>query len=180
VLMGVRENTFYYLAVPVNLLAPLLVFVGASEAAAAMLGLKLTVGYLQHVGYRWDLWVRRFVLGRVLLNIAEGIFTLQDFHHVHHGIGRYGNASSNYGNVLNVWDKLHNTSSGHPHCHQDAYGLPVGVKVESWPVQLFWPLFGTSRKNPVASSSLVSSSAAELSAAKAVIHTSDGLAIAVK
>jgi len=180
VLMGVRENTFYYLLIPVNLMAPILVFIGAGSAAATMLGLKLVVGYLQHTGYRWDLWVRRFAPGRVLLNIAEGIFTLQDFHHAHHGIGRYGNASSNYGNVLNIWDRLHNTSSGHPRCPQDAYGLPVGVKVESWPVQLFWPLCQTRRKSPVAPISLVSSSSAELATAEAVIHTFDGLAIAVK
>ncbi|MBK5351433.1 sterol desaturase family protein [Pseudomonas sp. TH41] len=180
VLMGVRESTFYYLLIPVNVMAPLLVFVGAEEAGAAMLGLKLTVGYLQHVGYRWDLWLRRFAPGRLFLDLAENLFSLQDFHHVHHGIGRYGNASSNYGNVLNIWDKIHNTSSGHPHCAQDAYGVPTGAKVESWAVQLFWPLCRERKVKPDASSIIVQSSPDELEAAQAIIFTAEGLAIAVR
>ena len=64
VLMGVRENTFYYLLLPVNVLAPLLVFLGAENAGAMVLGLKLVVVYLQHAGYRWDLWLRRFAPAR--------------------------------------------------------------------------------------------------------------------
>lgn len=179
VLMGGRENTFYYLLLPINVMAPLLVFMGAGEAGAAMVGLKLTVGYLQHVGYRWDLWLRRFAPGGLILDLAESLFTLQDFHHVHHGIGRYGKASANYGNVLNIWDKLHNTSRGHPHCVQDAYGVPTGAKVESWAVQLFWPLCRERKVKPSTSSIIVQSSSEELESAHAIIFTADGLAIAV-
>jgi sterol desaturase/sphingolipid hydroxylase (fatty acid hydroxylase superfamily) len=179
VLMGGRENTFYYLLLPVNVMAPFLAFTGAGEAGAVMVGLKLTVGYLQHVGFRWDLWLRRFAPGRLILDLAESLFTLQDFHHVHHGIGRYGNASANYGNVLNVWDKLHNTSRGHPQCAQDAYGVPTGAKVESWAVQLFWPLCRERKVKPTASAIIVLSSPEELEAAHAIIFTADGQAIAV-
>lgn len=180
VLMGVRENLFYYFFLPVNIMAPLLVFMEAEEAGAIMVALKLTVVYLQHASFRWDLWLRRFGLGRVLLDGLENVFSLQDFHHVHHGIGRYGNASSNYGNVLNIWDELHGTSSGHPHCRQDAYGLPIGVKVEPWFVQLFWPLLREKELPRAGAQPLQSSSAAELAEARAVIHTAAGVAVAVK
>jgi len=180
VLMSVRENSFYYLLLPVNVMAPFIVFTGAEEAGAIMLGVKLVGVYLQHASYRWDLWLRRFAIGRVVLNLAERLFALQDFHHVHHGIGRYGNASSNYGNVFNIWDMIHHTSSGHPHRPQDAYGLPVGVKIESWAVQLFWPLCREPKVIPKSMIPLSQSSAAELAAAEAVIYTADGLAIAVR
>ncbi|UUY08301.1 sterol desaturase family protein [Pseudomonas sp. J452] len=180
VLMGVRENLFYYFLLPVNIMAPLLVFMGAEEAGALMLALKLTVVYLQHASYRWDLWLRRSWLGGVLLDGLENLFALQDFHHVHHGIGRYGNASSNYGNVLNIWDDLHGTNSGHPRRPQDAYGLPVGVKVESWAVQLFWPLLREKQTQRAVAPALTPSSAAELAEARAVIHTADGVAVAVR
>ncbi|MEN5315878.1 sterol desaturase family protein [Pseudomonas koreensis] len=180
VLMGVRENLFYYFLLPVNVMAPLLVFMGAEEAGAIMLALKLTVVYLQHASFRWDLWLRRTRLGCLLLDGLENLFALQDFHHVHHGIGRYGNASSNYGNVLNIWDKLHGTSSGHPHRPQDAYGLPVGVKVESWSVQLFWPVLREKEKKRVTAKPLRPSSTAELAEARAVIYTAEGIAVAVR
>ncbi len=180
VLMGVRENLFYYFLLPVNVMAPLLVFMGAEEAGAIMLALKLTVVYLQHASFRWDLWLRRSGLGRVLLDGLEKVFSLQDFHHVHHGIGRYGNASSNYGNVLNIWDVLHGTSSGHVHRPQDAYGLPVGVKVEPWFVQLFWPLLREKECKQVAGQPLQASSTAELAEARAVIYTAEGIAVAVR
>lgn len=179
VLMGVRENLFYYFLLPVNVMAPLLVFMGAEEAGAIMLALKLTVVYLQHASFRWDLWLRRSCLGGVLLNGLENLFALQDFHHVHHGIGRYGNASSNYGNVLNIWDELHGTSSGHPHRPQDAYGLPVGVKVEPWSVQLFWPLLREKEPKRTSEQPLTPSSTAELAEAQAVIYTAAGVAVAV-
>lgn len=180
VLMGVRESLFYYFLLPVNVMAPLLVFMGAEEAGAIMLALKLTVVYLQHASFRWDLWLRRSCLGGVLLDGLENLFALQDFHHVHHGIGRYGNASSNYGNVLNIWDELHGTSSGHPHRPQDAYGLPVGVKVESWSVQLFWPLVREQATKRTIAQPLTPSSTAELAEARAVIYTAAGVAVAVR
>lgn len=179
VLMGGRENAFYYLLLPVNVMAPLLVFTGAATAGAMVFGLKIVVAYLQHTGFRWDLWLRRSRLAGGVLGVFEKVFSLQDFHHVHHGIGRYGNASSNYGNILSFWDALHGSSSGHPRRRQDAYGLPVGVAVESWAEQLFWPLVRLQPKLQPASAKPVQSSAEELAAAPAVIYTADGTAIAV-
>lgn len=180
VLMGVRENTLYYLLLPVNIMAPLLAYVGAAPAGAIMVGVKLVVVYLQHVSFRWDLWLRRFAVGRLLLNGAERFIALQDFHHAHHGIGRYGNAASNYGNVLNLWDQLHGTSNGHPHRPQDAYGLPAGVAVEPWAVQLFWPLVRVAAAPRAPEPALTPSSEQELREARAVIVTADGTAIAVQ
>ncbi len=179
VTMAIRENAFYYLILPVNLLAPLLAWVAAAEAAIAHTILKVTVVYLQHASWRWDLWMRQFAAGRLVLDLAEKLFSLQDFHHAHHGIGRYGNASSNFGNIFNVFDKLHGTSSDHPHCRQDAYGLPVGVRTESWAVQLFWPLLRESPQVAAGGERLEQSTPEALAAAGAVIVTADGLSIAV-
>lgn len=179
VMMAIRENSFYYLLVPVNLLAPLLVYLGAAQAGAAFVALKLIVVYLQHAAWRWDLWLRRVAPGRWLMDLLEQVFALQDFHHLHHGIGRYGNASSNYGNVMNIFDKLHGTSAGHPHRAQDAYGLPPGVRTESWTSQLFWPLVRDTPAPAAANAPLAASSAQELAAADAVIVTAQGVAIAV-
>lgn len=180
VLMGVRQNLFYYFLLPVNLMAPMLVLMGAAETGAIMLALKLIVVYLQHASFRWDLWLRHFSVGRALLKVLEAVFALQDFHHVHHGIGRYGNASSNFGNILNIWDKLHGTSNGHPHKHQDAYGLPTGVKVEPWFVQLFWPVLRCKKAPKNKDRPLIASNPSELAEACAVIYTASGLAIAIK
>ncbi|MES2127004.1 MAG: sterol desaturase family protein [Pseudomonadota bacterium] len=180
VVMGVRENMFYYFLLPVNLMAPVLVFTGQETAGAIAVGIKLLVVYLQHTGTRWDLWLRRCAAGRALLNLAERLFALQDFHHRHHGIGRFGNANSNYGNVLCIWDRLHGTHSGMPGRAQDAFGLPLGVKVESMTVQLFWPLFSDRDKVALPAAPLVQSTPEELLAAKAIIRTPDGVRIAVK
>lgn len=179
VTMAIRENVFYYLLLPVNILAPLLVFLGAGAAGAIFTAVKLVNTYLQHTSWRWDLWLRRFAFGRLLLNASEKLLAMQDFHHVHHGIGRFGNASSNYGNVMNIFDRLHGTSSGHPHRAQDAYGLPLGVKNDSWAVQLFWPVVREPRATGVTSERLTASSPEALAAAAAIIVTADGLAIAV-
>ncbi len=135
VLMSARDSSLYYLLISINVMAPLLVFTGAAQAGAIILGLKLTITYLQHAGFRWELWLRRFAPGRPLLDNFESFFSLQEFHHVHHCIGRYGNAYSIYGNFLNFLEILLGTSSGHQNCAQDAYGLPVGVKVEPLAVQ---------------------------------------------
>lgn len=180
VLMGVRENVFYYFLLPVNLMAPMLVFTGLSAAGAMVLGLKLTIVYLQHTGTRWDLWLRRSAAGRVILSLAERVFALQDFHHRHHGIGRFGNANSNYGNILCIWDGLHGTHSGMPRRAQDAFGLPLGVKVESLRSQLFWPLFSDRAAVAAPATPLVQSTPEELAAAVAIIRTADGVRIAVK
>ena len=180
VLMASRENAFYYFLVPVIWMAPVLIFLGAGSAAALVFVFKGIVTQLQHTGYRWDLWLRRFGPGRVLLDGAETVLVLQDFHHAHHGIGRYGNASSNYGNILCIWDVLHGTTGGHTYRHQDAFGVPVGVPVEPWAVQLFWPLARTARPHTQPAASPAQSSDAELAAAAAIIVTSSGIAVAVE
>ncbi len=180
VVMSSRENIFYYLIIPVNYYFPLFLFLGLGEAAALQVAIKITVIYLQHTGYRWDLWLRRYAPMRWLLTGAEQVFALQDFHHVHHGLGRYGKAAANYGNVLCIWDRLHGTSVGQPYREQDAYGVPTGVKVEHWAVQVFWPLVRDPKSQPVTMARLQASSKSELAAAAAVIHTVDGLSIAVQ
>lgn len=180
VLMASRENTFYYFLVPVIWMAPVLIFLGAGTASALVFAFKGVVTLLQHTGYRWDLWLRRFNLGRLLLDSAEKVLVLQDFHHVHHGIGRYGNASSNYGNILCVWDVLHGTASEHVRRRQDAFGVPVGAPVEPASVQLFWPLVRLKRRPTIPAARPVQSSEAELAAAAAIIVTSDGIAVAVE
>lgn len=105
---------------------------------------------------------------------------LQDFHHAHHGIGRYGNASSNYGNILCVWDVLHGTTSGRQQRRQDAYGVPVGMSVETGMVQLFWPLVRSKRDRAVFVTAVQQSPDAKLAVATAVIVTANGAAIAVE
>jgi len=180
ILAAMRNNWLFYLLIPNTTTAALLYFLGAVEASVAIMSLKLVAVYLQHTGTRWDLWLRRSLPGRALLNVLERIFVLQDYHHVHHGLGRFGNASANYANVFVFWDYIHGTSMGNPHQLQDAYGLPVGVKVEPWYVQLWWPLFGTRlRSSQPPSISLPTVSEAELACAAAVIITASGHAIAV-
>ncbi|MCP3708851.1 sterol desaturase family protein [Paraburkholderia sp. CNPSo 3274] len=120
VLMAGRENTFYYFLVPALWMAPILIYLGAGTASALVFGFKGVVTPLQHTGYRWDLWLRRYRAGR-LLDIVEKVVVLQDFHHAHHGIGRYGNASSNYGNILCIWDVLHGTTVQRQPQRQDAW-----------------------------------------------------------
>jgi len=179
VLMGSRENAFYYFLVPALWMAPVLIHLGAGTASAIAFGFKGVVTLLQHTGYRWDMAMRRFAAGRLVLDVAEKVLVLQDFHHAHHGIGRYGNASSNYGNVLCVWDYLHGTTSGNVHRQQDAFGVPVGMPVEPAAVQLFWPIVRKKTAvKPVAS--LTPSSDAALAAAEAVIVTANGIAIAIE
>ncbi|MDD2058451.1 sterol desaturase family protein [Pseudomonas sp. GD03860] len=180
VLATLRNNWIFYLLIPNTMSTALLYFLGATEASMAMLSLKLVILYLQHSGTRWDLWLRRAGAGRVLLNMLEKIFVLQDYHHVHHGLGRYGNASANYANLFVFWDHVHGTSMGTPHKRQDAYGLPVGVKVEPWYEQLWWPFFGLQMKSKQpAPVQLRNYSEAELASAAAVIITASGQAIAV-
>ncbi len=179
VLMASRENAFYYVLVPALWMAPFLLHLGLAGAAALVFGFKGVVTLLQHTGYRWDLWLRRRAPGRVLLDVVEQVVVLQDFHHAHHGIGRYGNASSNYGNILCIWDVLHGTTSGRQQQRQDAYGVPVGMPVETGIVQLLWPLARAKRTRVERPTPLVASSEAELASAAAVIVTANGVAIAV-
>ncbi|MFL9867040.1 sterol desaturase family protein [Paraburkholderia fungorum] len=180
VLMASRENTFYYFLIPAVWMAPWLIYAGAGTASAVAFGFKGVVTLLQHTGYRWDLWLRRYAAGRLLLDVVEKVVVLQDFHHAHHGIGRYGNASSNYGNILCIWDFLHGTAQGQRHCRQDAYGVPVGMPVETGVMQLFWPLLRTKRKQANLGATPVQSTDAELAEAAAVIFTTNGVAVAVR
>ncbi|WP_321928692.1 sterol desaturase family protein [Paraburkholderia guartelaensis] len=179
VLMAGRENAFYYFLVPALWMAPVLIYLGAGTASAVVFGFKGVVTLLQHTGYRWDFQVRRNRAGRLLLDIVEKVVVLQDFHHAHHGIGRYGNASSNYGNILCVWDVLHGTTRESQPRRQDAYGVPAGMPVEPGMVQLFWPLLRDGRSSLKPGTPLAQSSDAALAAADAVIVTASGVAIAV-
>ncbi|MEJ8856257.1 sterol desaturase family protein [Variovorax robiniae] len=182
VLATMRNNWIFYALIPNTTMAALLYFLGATEAAMGVLGLKIVILNLQHTGVRWDLWLRKFAPTGWLLNGLEKIFVLQDYHHVHHGIGRYGNASSNYANMFVFWDHLHGTSMGSPRKHQDAYGLPVGVEAEPWYEQVWWPLFrGSRRVATVAASAfeLPRFSAEEVARAKAVIYLPDGRPVVV-
>lgn len=180
VLVAGRENIFYYFLVPVLWLAPVLTWLGAGTASALVFGFKGVVTLLQHTGYRWDLWLRRYRSGRLLLDVVEKVLVLQDFHHAHHGIGRYGNPSSNYGNILCIWDVLHGTSSGRQQRQQDAYGVPLGMPVEPGWVQLLWPLMRAKNAYRTAETPLDHSSEAELADAPAIIVTASGIAVAVR
>ncbi|MFC4703999.1 sterol desaturase family protein [Paraburkholderia caffeinitolerans] len=179
VLMAGRENSLYYFLVPALWMAPVLIYLGAGTASALVFGFKGVVTMLQHTGYRWDLWLRRYRAGRVLLDNVEKLVVLQDFHHAHHGLGRYGHASSNYGNILCIWDVLHGTTHPRQPQRQDAYGVPAGMPVESGMVQLFWPLLRDRRASLKQATPLTQSSEEELAAADAVIVTAAGIAIAV-
>jgi sterol desaturase/sphingolipid hydroxylase (fatty acid hydroxylase superfamily) len=181
VLATMRNNWMFNALLPNTWIAGTLLFLGATHAALAMLVLKIVVVYLQHTAVRWDLAIRRVAIGRAVLDVFEKIFVLQDYHHVHHGIGRYGNTSANYANVFVVWDHLHGTSVGSPHRVQDAFGLPVGVRSEPWYEQLWWPVF---RSKPATSAVRKSTpqrdySAAEVAEARAVIYLADGRAVVV-
>jgi sterol desaturase/sphingolipid hydroxylase (fatty acid hydroxylase superfamily) len=180
VLMASRENVFYYFLVPALWMAPVLIYLGAGTASALVFGFKGIVTVLQHTGYRWDLWLRRYRAGCLLLDIMDKVLVLQDFHHAHHGIGRYGNASSNYGNVLSFWDVLHGTTNGVQQRRQDAYGVPVGMPVESGMVQLFWPFARAKSSRVQDEQQPRHSSEEELAAAPAVIVTANGIAVAVQ
>ncbi|HSV57328.1 MAG TPA: sterol desaturase family protein [Variovorax sp.] len=181
VLATMRNNWIFYALIPNTAMAALLYFLGAKEAAMGVLGLKTVILNLQHTGVRWDLWLRRFAPAGWLLSGLEKIFVLQDYHHVYHGIGRYGNASSNYANMFAFWDRLHGTGIGTPHKRQDAYGLPVGAKAEPWYVQLWWPFLRSERVVPAANElvEVPRHTAQDVASAKAVIYLADGRPVIV-
>lgn len=174
-----RENWLFNLLLPNGWLAPLLVWLGQPEAYVAGLAFTTLIFLVEHCDLRWDLRLQQSRSLRPVMWVLERVITLPDTHHVHHGVGRYGNAMKNYGAALSVFDLLHGTLQI-PHARQEGFGLPEGAPVEPWAEQLFWPIVRS--KEEVADrrrSTDEPSPAVALAAAKAVIYTADGRAVVV-
>jgi sterol desaturase/sphingolipid hydroxylase (fatty acid hydroxylase superfamily) len=176
-----RENWAWFIFVPNAWLGAILVWGGQAEAAMLGAAIKGSSEWMVHSAVRWDLALQKNRLTRPIMWILERIITLPDTHHVHHGIGRYGNAMSNYGSFLFMYDLMHGTGTI-PHKVQDGFGLPEGVKMEPWYEQLWWPFLrkpGAADLHiaPVDQTPLFS--ADDLDEASAVITTADGRQIVV-
>ena len=133
-----RENWMWFIFAPNAWMGGILVWAGQMEAAMLGAAIKGSCEWMVHSALRWDLILQRNSLTRPFMAVLEKIVTLPDTHHVHHGIGRYGNAMANYGSFLFLYDILHKTAVI-PHHPQEAFGLPQGARVEPWYEQLWWP-----------------------------------------
>ncbi|WP_437309227.1 sterol desaturase family protein [Sorangium sp. So ce388] len=175
-----RENWLWYLLVPSSWLAPAVVWLGHPGAYAATLTFRTLIALIEHCDLRWDLHLQRKRFTRPVMWVLERVISLPDTHHVHHGVGRFGNAMKNYGATLVCFDVLHGTLMI-PHARQEAFGLPDGAPVEPWAEQLFWPFVRSTKKRAARRGLLEeTATAAELAAAEAVIHTADGRAVVVR
>jgi sterol desaturase/sphingolipid hydroxylase (fatty acid hydroxylase superfamily) len=178
-----RENWLWYVLVPDGWLAAVVVWLGHPGAYVAGLAVRTLIGLLEHSDLRWDLPLQRNRFLRPVMWVLERVISLPDTHHVHHGVGRYGNAMKNYGGALICFDVLHGTLAI-PHARQEGFGLPEGAPTEPWAEQLFWPFVRTKEKATEAAADRRRPSngalpAAALAAARAVIHTADGRAVVV-
>jgi sterol desaturase/sphingolipid hydroxylase (fatty acid hydroxylase superfamily) len=178
-----RENWIWYLLIPTGWLAALLVWLGQPEAYVAGSAVRTLIGLVEHSNLRWDLYLQRNRFLRPVMWVLERVISLPDTHHVHHGVGRHGNAMKNYGGALICFDVLHGTIAI-PHARQEGFGLPEGAPIEPWAEQLFWPFVRTTAKAKASVADRRRPSdgapqAAALAAARAVIHTADGRAIVV-
>lgn len=174
-----RENWLWPLLMTDTYLTPLVVWLGHPAAYVGGMALRTVLSQMVHFELRWDLPLHRNRFTRPILWVLERIVTLPDAHHVHHGVGRHGNAMKNYGAALSVFDLIHGTLVL-PHARQEGFGLPAGAPVEPWSEQIFWPLVRAKKEvgNRRRRSAGASPSAA-LAAAKAVIYTADGRAVVV-
>ena len=176
-----RENWAWFIFAPNAWLGAVMVWGGQPEAAMLGAAIKGSSEWMVHSAVRWDLVLQKNRFTRPIMWVLERIITLPDTHHVHHGIGRYGNAMGNYGSFLFMYDLMHGTGTI-PHKVQDGFGLPDGVKVEPWYEQLWWPFL---RKKGAADLQLAGftpspgPSETDLAEALAVITTADGRQIVV-
>jgi sterol desaturase/sphingolipid hydroxylase (fatty acid hydroxylase superfamily) len=175
-----RENWIWPLLQLTGWLAPLVLWFGHPGAYVAGVIFRVVPGLLVHSDLRWDLHLHRNRFLRPIMWVVERVVSLPDTHHVHHGVGRYGNAMKNYGGALALFDTLHGTLMI-PHARQEAFGLPEGTPVEPWAEQLFWPFVRSKSKEKVEARhvSLGEISSVALATAKAVIYTADGRAVVV-
>jgi sterol desaturase/sphingolipid hydroxylase (fatty acid hydroxylase superfamily) len=174
-----RENWIWALVMTDTWLPPILAWLGQPAAYVAAAAVRTVISLVVHSELRWDLPLQRNRFTRPLMWVIERIVTLPDTHHVHHGVGRHGNAMKNYGSALAVFDLLHGTLAI-PHARQEAFGLPEGAPVEPWTEQLFWPFVRSKKKAAGARRPLGEATpAAALAAAQAVIYTADGRAVVV-
>lgn len=173
-----RENWIWFLLTPNAWLGAVMVWGGQLEAAMIGAAIKGCSEWMVHSSLRWDLALQRNVVTRRFMWVVERIVTLPDTHHVHHGIGKYGNAMGNYGSFLFLFDMLHGTGTI-PHRRQQAYGLPQGVYEEPWWEQLWWPFVRVKKEKSVRSDRQLDNVEQDLSNAKASIITFDGRVVPV-
>lgn len=175
-----RENWAWPFLMMDTWLVPVVFWLGHPAAYFVGSTLRTVVVLAVHCDLRWDLPLQRNRFTRPVMWVMERIFTLPDTHHVHHGVGRHGNAMKNYGAALSVFDLLHGTLVI-PHARQEGFGLPEGAPVEPWTEQLFWPFVRSKnrvldRGRPIDTAS----PAAALAVPEAVIRTADGRTIVVR
>lgn len=150
-----RENWAWFIFAPNAWMGGILVWAGQAEAAMLGAAIKGSSEWMVHSAVRWDLALQRNRFTRPFMLVLERIITLPDTHHVHHGIGRYGNAMGNYGSFLFMYDLMHKTATI-PHHKQEGFGLPEGVKVEPWYEQLWWPFVRSASEIRYADEDIVS------------------------
>jgi len=134
-----RENMLWFAVIPNPLLTAFMIWAGQPEVAFIAIAWKGASEFMVHTSYRWDLKLYDFWLTKPIMIVLDKFITLQDTHHAHHGIGRYGHGMCNFGSFLFIFDVLHGTAE-FPRHQQDGFGVPKGVKVEPWYEQLWWPL----------------------------------------
>ncbi|MDI1442531.1 sterol desaturase family protein [Polyangium sp. 6x1] len=176
-----RENWIFNLLLPHAWVAPLMVWLGQPGAYLVGTAFYTLIALSLHCDLRWDLHLQRNRFLRPFMWVIERVITLPDVHHVHHGLGRYGNAMKNYGASLAIFDLLHGTLVI-PHARQEGFGLPKGASIEPWTEQIFWPLVRSKKKESVTeelSSDGQTPTASALAMAKAVIYTAEGRTIIV-
>ena len=176
-----RENWLLDVLTPGTWLAPVVVWLGHPSTYVVALAFRTLIVLTEHSDLRWDLRLQQSRFTRPVMRVLERIVSLPDTHHVHHGVGRFGNAMKNYGGALICFDWLHGTLMI-PHARQEGFGLPEGAPIEPWAEQLFWPFVRSTkderadRRRPIEPTSRT----ADLSMAEAVITTADGRAVVVR
>lgn len=173
-----RENWIWPLLMTDTWLPPILVWLGQPAALVAGMTFRTVISLVVHCELRWDLHLQRNRFTRPVMWVLERVLTLPDVHHVHHGVGRHGNAMKNYGASLAIFDLLHGTLVV-PHARQEGFGLPEGAPVEPWAEQIFWPFVRSKKAADRPRTVGEAPPAAALAEAKAVIFTADGRAVVV-
>ena len=175
VTISYRENWVWYFLVPNAWMGSIMVWGGQMEIAMIAVAAKGISEWFVHTSIRWDAPLQNNPITRPAMWVVERIVTLPDTHHVHHGVGKYGNAMGNYGSFLFLFDILHGTATI-PHAKQEGYGLPQGVRVEPWYEQLWWPFFKAQRTMGTSVASVAGERVREMETS---ITTSDGRCIEV-
>jgi len=176
VTISFRENWVWFFLIPNAWMGSILVWGGQMEIAMIAVAAKGISEWFVHTSIRWDAPLQKNPITRPAMWVVERIITLPDTHHVHHGVGKYGNAMGNYGSFLFIFDVLHGTGT-FPHAKQEGYGLPQGVRVEPWYEQLWWPLFKVPRAAGASAATVASEQ--QVLRAGTSITTSDGRCIEV-